>query len=129
MLFPSIVQNYLLWHYTRAFGEMFHVWLNFLWFVLHFFSIPQLARSWFAPFKRITEPKRSGWSFEDLAGYVIINLFSRIVGALFRTVIIIIGLIVLTLVIALGVLVYLAWIFLPILVLGSIVTGIGLLFT
>lgn len=128
MLFLSIAHDYFIWHYTRAFREIFSVWLNFLWFVGHFFSIPQLAKSWFSPFKRITEERRQGVSFEDIAGYVIINLFSRFVGAILRTVIILIGIFCLLGTITAGVLVYVLWIFLPVIIFGGLISGLGLLF-
>lgn len=128
MLFLSIAHDYFIWHYTRAFREIFTVWLNFLWFTVNFFSIPQLARSWFSPFKRITEQKRSGFNFDDIAGYIIINLFSRVVGAILRTILIGVGIVALLILITAGVLVYLTWIFLPIVILSGLALGVGLLF-
>lgn len=128
MLFLSIAHDYFLWHYSRAFKELFHVWLNLLWFVVHFFSIPQLAKSWFAPFKRIVEQKKPGFHFEDIAGYVIINLLSRVVGATLRTILIGIGMLVLLLLIAAGFLIFLSWVFLPIFVVAALTFGVGFLF-
>ena len=128
MLFLSIAHDYFLWHYSRAFKELFHVWLNFLWFTIHFFSIPQLLASWFSPFKRITEERQRAFSFEDIAGYIIINLLSRVVGAIMRSIIIVFGLAVLTGVILTGFLVQLIWVFVPMLLLGGLVFSIGMLF-
>ncbi|MCA9363291.1 hypothetical protein KC851_03145 [Candidatus Kaiserbacteria bacterium] len=127
MLFLSVMQNYLLWHYSRAWGEIFHVWFNFLWFTIHFFSIPQLARSWFAPWKRITEDRGDRWSFEDLAGYVIIGLLSRLVGFIIRTLVILIGLIALTLVIVGGAGFFVIWLTLPLSIIVLLVLGLVLL--
>lgn len=127
MLFLSIVQDYFLWHYSRAFREIFHVWLNLLWFIIRFFSIPQLIRSWFAPFKRITEERRRGFSFEDVAGYIIINLLSRLVGAILRTILIVIGLVFLFATIVAGALTQLLWVFVPAILVGGFITSISLL--
>ena len=129
MLFLSVIHDYFVWHYTRAFKELFHVWLNSLWFIVHFFSIPQLAKAWFAPFKRITEAKRPGLNFEDLAGYVIINLMSRIVGAILRTVLIGLGILFIVLAVALGFSFTLVWILLPVIIVTALVLGISFLFS
>lgn len=129
MLFTSIAQDYFRWHYTAALTEMFHLWLNFLWFTIHFFSLPQLARSLFAPWKRMTEGRGNAWSFEDLASFVIINFISRLIGALLRTIIIVLGLIALILMITVGVVVYVFWILAPALLLILIASGIALMVT
>jgi hypothetical protein len=129
MLFLSILQHYLLWHYSRAFLEIFHVWLNFLWFVIHFFSLPQLLRSWFAPWKRMTESRGARWSFEALASYLIIGMLSRLVGFTLRTVILAIGLVCLLFTIMVGFAVYLFWITAPLAIIVLTGFGITLLFT
>lgn len=127
MLFLSVINHYLLWHYTRAFGEIFHLWLNFLWFTIKFFSIPQLMRSWFAPWKRIVEERRKAWDFEDLAGYIVIGFFSRLLGFLIRTIIICFGLLTLLTTIVLGLSVYLLWVVAPFISIVLLVFGATLL--
>jgi len=126
MLFLSIVQNYLLWHYSRAFKEIFHVWLNFIWFTLHFFSIPQLMRSWLSPWKRITESRGNKWSFEDLAGFIIIGFISRIIGFILRTSVIVVGLVSLSAVVLIGLGTFVFWIFAPLIIIAMLVFGITL---
>lgn len=129
MLFISIAHHYLLWHYTTAFKEIRHVWKNFMWFVIHFFSLPQLLRSLFSPWKRITEERGQTLSFEDLAGFIIINLISRIIGILIRTCIILSGTTVLLLLSISLVLVYLFWLFAPALLLVFLYYGLVLIFS
>lgn len=121
------MHHYFIWHYTRAFLEIFHVWLNLLWFVVHFFSLPQLMRSWVAPWKRMTEDRGEKWNLEALAGYIIINMFSRLVGAIMRTTIIALGLFALLLTIAGGLVVYTFWIFAPAVIIALLAFGISLL--
>jgi len=127
MLFAAIIRDYFVWHYTQAWFLLWGVWRNFLWFVIHFFSIPQLMRSWFAPFKRITERRGDKFNLEDLASYVIIGFLSRIIGALIRTVIIIIGLITLALTVIGGFVVYLLWALVPFMIIGILGMSISLL--
>jgi len=127
MLFLSIVHHYLLWHYSRAFLEIFHVWLNFLWFIVHFFSIPQLLRSWVSPWKRIIEARGNKWSLEDLASFIIIGFISRLIGFILRTTLICIGTICLLLTVVGGFLVYLFWLTAPLAIIALLVFGFGFL--
>lgn len=129
MLFLSIVHHYLLWHYSRAYLEIFHVWTNFLWFVSNFFSIVQLAKAWFAPFKRMVEGRGETWNFEDLAAFIVIGLISRIIGAILRTVVIGIGLLALLVTVGIGVVVLALWIVAPVLMFLLVAYGIVLLLT
>lgn len=127
MLFLSIVHHYLLWHYSRAFLELFHVWLNLLWFVVHFFSIPQLMRSWVAPWRRMVEDRGRKWSLEDLASFIIIGAISRLIGFILRTIIICLGLITLLCTVILGFFVYAFWVAAPLIIIALLGFGITLL--
>ena len=127
MLFLSVMHHYVFWHYTRAWVEMFVVWRNLLWFVVNFFSIPQLMRSWLSPWKRMTEGRGEKWNFEDLASYIIIGIISRIVGAIMRTVVIFLGLISLAVVLTLGVMTFVFWAAAPLVIIGFLGFGITLL--
>lgn len=127
MIFTSIISDYFRWHYGRAFGELFHVWLNFLWFIIHFFSLPQLARSLFSPWKRMTEEKQSGFSFENFAAYIVVNLLSRTVGFIMRGTVILIGLTILTGTVVTGLIVSLFWVIAPIVIIGALGLGVSLL--
>ena len=128
MLFVSILHHYTLWHYTRAFTEILHVWSNLFWFVVNFFSLSQLARSFFSPWKRITESRGKTFSFEDLAGFIIINLISRIIGMMLRTAIILSGVATLLL-LTIGIIaVYIFWITAPLLIIASLYFGLNFMF-
>jgi hypothetical protein len=129
MLFLTLLQHYLVWHYTRAFGEIAHVSKNLLWFVIYYFSIPQLIRSYFAPYRRITEERKRGFSLEDMASVLIINIISRIIGVVLRTTIILSGFTSLLSLFVLTLITYVVWLAAPVLILGSITYGITLLLT
>ena len=127
MFFAAIIQDYFVWHYTRAWWQMWGVWRNFLWVTIHFFSIPQMLQSLLLPFKRTTQTRGDTFSLEDLAAYVIINIISRIIGAIIRTAIIMVGCIALLFTVAGGFLAYLFWLVAPLLVIGLLGAGISLL--
>jgi len=82
--------DFSFWYYTRAFRDIFAVWLNFMWFIVHFFSIPLLLRTLFAPWKRITDESRSK-SVEDFFATHLMNAMSRVLGALVRVIVIACG--------------------------------------
>lgn len=129
MLFTAILHHYLIWHYGRAFREIAHVWFNLFWFTYHFFSIPQLLRSYFAPWKRMTEERGDTFSFEDLAGFVVINVISRLIGMLLRTIIIGFGLIALF-VLCVGIIAtYVFWVCAPAILVACFYFGFVLLFS
>lgn len=129
MLFLSVVNHYMLWHYSLAFKEIFHVWSNFIWFTIHFFSIPQLVKSWLSPWKRIVEERGKKWDLEDFAGYIVIGFFSRLIGFILRSIVITIGLICLTVVIFGGIITYFFWLFAPFFIIGLLGIGITILIT
>lgn len=128
MGFLSIIPSYIAWHYTSAFRQMFHVLGNMLWFVAHLFSIGPLSRTLFAPWHRMTEEREAGFTVEDFLGTLVINFFSRILGALFRSAVILCGLLVLVTCTITVLLVCISWIFLPGLILLGFVHGLSLFF-
>lgn len=119
MGFIEIIPSYIGWHYTSAFGGMVHVFRNILWFVLHLFSVAPLTRTLFSPWHRMTEERKDSFDIEDFLGTVVINLFSRLLGALFRMAVILVGLLVCITLATAMILLFLLWIFLP----GLIVLG------
>ena len=129
MLFTSILHHYLIWHYSYAFTQIAHVWSNLFWFTFHFFSIPQLLRSYIAPWKRMTEDRGNTFSFEDMAGFIIINLISRIIGMILRTIIIGAGLVAI-LVLCVGIIAtYVFWVCAPALLIACMYYGFVLMFS
>jgi hypothetical protein len=98
--------------------------MNLLWFVIHFFSLPQMVRSWFSPWKRITEERKKSWDLEDFFGSLLINLLSRIIGALMRTFVIMVGLLAFLIIFVGGLTVYILWTVAPALIVFLIIIGI-----
>ena len=127
MLFVAIMHHYFLWHFGRAFGEILHVWKNLLWFVFHFFSIGALLKSWFAPWKRITQERGENWNMEDLAGFILIGFISRLVGFIIRSTVVLLGLTALLLVTVGGIATFLFWVAAPVVLVGLLGYGIMLL--
>lgn len=123
-----ILPGYILWHYTLAFRDIVHVWGNFMWFVNHQFSILHLISTLFSPWHRVQEGKPENFDIEDYAATIVVNLMSRLVGALMRIIIIAIGLFFMLLTLVSGVLFFLLWIVAPVVVVGLFLLGIYYLF-
>lgn len=75
----------------------------------------------------MVEGRGEKWDLEDLAGFIIIGIISRIIGFIMRTVVIFIGLVSLFIVVTGGFLVYAFWIAAPIIIIALLGFGITLL--
>lgn len=133
MNFLRTIFGYLKWHYGKALFATFTLWKNLLFFLLRFFSLKSLLTNFFTPWRRLTEsyPKKIGLDSETLQKYIstfIVNTIMRIWGMIFRTFAILLGLIcclifILILPLTLG-----FWLILPILIIGSLLFGLALIF-
>ncbi len=117
--------DYFSWHYGRAFKDIFHVWANFFWFLLKFFSITLLLRTLFSPYKRLKEEHNKA-GVEDLIGVIIVNTVMRILGALVRTVIIIAGLLTLLFWVFVLIFLFVFWLIAPFAIFVAFIYGINL---
>lgn len=109
--------DYFTWHYLYAQKKLLSVWKNFLVFTLHFFSIKELTRHLFAPWKRLTLEKGVGFDLEEWFRVFSFNLISRIIGAFARIVIILVGLLVFFFLAFFGPIAWFCWFLMPIITL------------
>jgi hypothetical protein len=118
--------RYIWWHYTSAFKEILALWLNFAWFVTHFFSMPTLLRTLFSPWKRMSDTyQRRGLTY--LAETFVFNTFSRVFGACIRTVLLFLGVLALCILVLALIPSLIIWIVLPFISLLFITFGASLL--
>ena len=126
MFILTLAPQYFLWHYLNGFEAFLHVWSNLLWGVVHFFSIGNLAKSLFAPWKRITEKPRKKWDFDAIAGALVVNFMSRVIGFLLRLILIFVGTIILLSMIMVGIAALVVWVFAPVVLFGLFGYGVFL---
>jgi hypothetical protein len=129
MHFLSIAKDYLVWHYSRAYSDIVHIWWNYLWFVNHLFSVPDVFMTWLAPWRRLQEEEIN--IVKDPQGYfanLFINLIMRIVGFVMRTALLAIALSGFVIIFALGASFLLLWTLLPILIVVFFLNSIRFLF-
>ncbi len=112
----SVAKDYLVWHYSTAYIDLLRVWWNYLWFVNHLFSVPDVLMTWFAPFKRLQEERANILLHpEDFFGALFVNLMMRLVGFLVRTALLSIALLAFLIVLFAGFFFLALWTVLPIL--------------
>ncbi len=122
------LSDYVLWHYGSALLGMWELGRNFLRFGWNFFSIPLLLKTWISPWYRMKEGYDSNFTHVEAIGAAILgNLILRIVGLLLRTSVIALGLLFCIGTIALTLITFVLWIFLPIVAITLLVSGVGVL--
>ena len=124
MPFLYLIPFYAKWHYTEGFKDLFRNWKNLIFFVLHFFSLGILFRTWFAPFGRLNEEYRKGLDPEAFFETLVANTLMRIVGFFLRSFVIIIGLLILFIVVMLGPAVFILWTLTPFILLFLFIFGV-----
>jgi len=124
----SILIQYLVWQFLNVPKELAKAWKNYLRFFLHFFSVPTLIKTLFSPWHGIAWSYGRGFSFKKYAEVIISNVFSRVIGFFLRLVLISLGLVVEIIVFIIGFLIFFCWLFLPVILVLTIIYGINLLF-
>jgi len=72
------------WLWVRGVAEYLRAWINIHWFLYHYFSVPVLLRTFFAPFHRLRERRMRGFDLEDWASVIAVNALMRVVGMVVR---------------------------------------------
>lgn len=83
--------SYLAWHYGPGLQGTIRVAGNFLAFSLHLFSVRELSRSLFLPWKQVIVFSRGGLLNQQVLAALWANVLSRILGAWARTTFIFFG--------------------------------------
>lgn len=121
----SVAKNYLVWHYSSAISDILYIWWNYLWFVNHLFSVPDVLGSLFSPFKRMQEERGSFLLHpEQFFSGLLINIIMRLVGFFLRTAIITAAFLGFTIVIIGGLMFIALWMVLPVLLVDLILNGV-----
>ena len=124
----KFLPNYFLWHYTRAFQNIWGIWMNFFWFTYNFFSLPILLKTLFLPWQRMGEEYKKGFDIKEFSETLVINSLMRVVGIFMRLAVILVGSIALLAVAFLGLGMFLLWALLPLVVIFLLAKGITTLF-
>lgn len=108
--------RFLYWYFLVAAREILRAGGNFLRFNLHFFSIPLLFKTFFAPWRRYSWDYGRGFSVTGHLEVFFSNLISRTLGAIMRLVLISVGLTIELVIFLTGLFVLMVWFALPFLI-------------
>ena len=122
-----IVLVFWRWYYGEAVKNVLTAWKNFIIFATNYFSIPLLAKTLFAPWKRDITKKPRGLNLKKCFESLSFNTISRGLGFVVRFFTIIAGIVYLILTIAIGAVFFILWLVLPFVILGLLIFGIVLL--
>lgn len=129
MRFSLLPFSYFVWHYTYAMAELGRMSVNFLWFVVHFFSIPIVLRTLVSPWRRLDEPYTGALNFGGWFETLIVNTLMRVVGLVIRIVMLAVGLVLLVVLAVFELAALAVWVLLPGLVALAAVVGAYFLLT
>ena len=124
----GVLKDYIFWHYTTAFVDQAYMLKNYAWFLKYFFSVPEVLRNLFSPWKRMADDKGSLLrSPGDFFSALVVNTVIRIIGFFARSALLVVAFFcfLVLLIFALGFAVL--WIFLPFAVGYFFVKGVVLL--
>lgn len=124
---PVLFAQYVRWHFIDAPRAIAQGWENILWFNANYFSVGQLSKTLFAPWKGITWQKKRGFNIGDVFEVTASNIISRTLGAIVRIPIILVGLFGGISIMIAGTALLLFWLLLPVLILVTFVYGFKLL--
>ncbi|HRR39270.1 MAG TPA: hypothetical protein P5570_00720 [Candidatus Paceibacterota bacterium] len=114
------------WYFIEIPKKIYRIWSNYLWFFKNYFSITELIKSFFSPWKRIYfEKKTKGIDLEEWFGNFIFNTFSRIIGIILRSFAIVIGIISELFAFVAGIVCFVLWLIFPFLLIFCLAQGIN----
>ena len=123
----NIFLKLLVWHFYDAPKGILKAFKNFLVFNFNYFSVGLLAKTLFSHWRRYREFYPRGFDIKRYFSVFVGNMISRILGALVRTVVIIIGLVIEVAIFLAGLIVFLVWLFSPILLILGFYFGLKFL--
>ena len=115
---------FLDWYFIELPKKISRIWLNFLWFINNYFSLIDLLKTFFFPWKGYYYSYREG-GFDPARwmGNLIFNTFSRFIGMILRLLVIILGIIAEIFIVILGILFFFSWAIFPVLLILSFLKG------
>jgi len=128
VLTQNIVSLWVEWHFFDVPQKILKGWKNFLKFNLDFFSIPILLKTFFAPWRRYQEKYIKGINISQQLETLVINTFSRLIGAFLRANLLILGLLIEIFIFLIGLIVFMFWFILPIFMVTFFLWGFAKIF-
>lgn len=126
----KIFFGYIRWHYTKALVELFGNIKTFLYFLYNFFSIRTLSTTLFSPWLGLGERYKQGspLDFADHLSSFFVNSMMRSIGAIVRSIVILVGILSMLFGAVMGILFIVLWILYPAIIILILLSGLRLMF-
>jgi len=106
--------NFIHWYYNQGIHALLDIWKNFLFFVWQHFSIAELFKTLFSPWRRdVVISTSTGLHPVETLTILFENIVSRFLGSIVRSCVILVGLSFFLLVLVIGLLASFAWVAAP----------------
>lgn len=116
----NIFYLWFLWQFYEMPKFLFSAWRNYLFFGLDYFSIPLLLKTLFSPWRRYNWVYPKGFDIKEFFNTLISNIFSRIIGAICRIVLIIVGAVAQVFIFLAGIVTIFLWLLIPFIIIAGI---------
>ncbi len=120
----AILIGYFSWHYGDGLKAVARNAVLRVLGYLRYFSVLELSTTLFSPWHRIAESYGRGFTLSRFLTSLIVNIFSRIAGAIVRSIVILMGILAGFLTALFGIAAIALWFILPIVIPGLMVIGI-----
>ena len=127
LMSQNIFIQYFEWHFIDAAKGVLAGWKNCLKFNLNYWSVPLLTKTLFSHWRRYKYSYGKAFSFKRYFEAFTFNMISRVLGAIMRSVLIVLGVFTEALVFLAGAIVFLFWLGLPALLVFGLVFGFKIL--
>ena len=89
-----MVDLFIEWYVFEIPSKIKKIWGNYAWFLAKYFSLAELTRDLFAPWKGLTFARQKrGFELGDMLSAAFGNVISRVLGAVIRLAFIVCGLV------------------------------------
>ena len=106
--------EFLAWHYSFGVNYYIESWMRQFKWIRHYFSLPLLLRTLFAPWKRmIMFDNKPGFDLNRFFQTLTFNMVSRVVGAGVRITLFFVGIVLLVVTFFAGVFGFIFWVLIP----------------
>ncbi len=121
----NIIVDWIMWHFWEMPKFLVAIWNNYIMFAVNFFSLPQLLKTLFSPWRRNAWVFPKIFDIQEYANVFISNIFSRLIGFGMRIILIIAGAVFQIFILLAGIIIILLWILIPfIIILGILLISI-----
>lgn len=115
----NIITSWILWQFYEMPKFLWQVWNNYFMFATNYFSLTILLKTFFSPWRRYKWRYPRGLDIQEFFSTLISNAFSRIIGAMMRTVLILVGILFQVFVAVAGFIIFISWLLIPLIIIGG----------